>query len=173
MYTIGYLVKNFALSRSTLLYYDKIGLLKPSGRSDANYRLYTQDDVRKMEQIALYKEAGLTLEAIANLLEDRGSNKTHQLLKLRLSQLNEEINALRTQQQLLVGLLGDSATLMQTKVMTKNKWVAILRASGMSDEDMRLWHIEFEASMPEAHEDFLQSLGIEAHERAVIRRWQK
>ena len=83
MYTIGYLVKNFALSRSTLLYYDKIGLLKPSGRSDANYRLYTQDDVRKMEQIALYKEAGLTLEAIANLLEDRGSNKTHQLLRIK------------------------------------------------------------------------------------------
>ena len=173
MYTIGYLVKNFALSRSALLYYDKIGLLKPSGRSDANYRLYTQDDVSKMEQITLYKEAGLSLADIANLLEDKSRNKTHQLLERRLSQLNEEISQLRTQQKILTSLLGECSTLTQAKVMNKQQWVAILRASGMNDEDMRLWHIEFEASMPQAHEDFLQSLGIDADERAIIRCWQK
>lgn len=61
MYTVGYLVKHFALSRSTLLYYNKIGLLIPSGRSAANYRLYTEADVKKMRQITLFKEAGLAL----------------------------------------------------------------------------------------------------------------
>ena len=67
-YTIGALIKRFKLSRSTLLYYDKIGLLTPSARSDAGYRLYTDNDLKRMEQIALYKEAGLALEAIAQLL---------------------------------------------------------------------------------------------------------
>src|SRR5574344_1987818 len=48
MHTIGQIAKRFALSRSTLLYYDTIGLLSPSGRSQANYRLYTDNDVRRM-----------------------------------------------------------------------------------------------------------------------------
>ena len=42
--TITRLAKQFKLSRSTLLYYDRIGLLRPSGRSPSNYRLYTGSD---------------------------------------------------------------------------------------------------------------------------------
>ena len=53
MYTIGQLVKRYGLSRSTLLYYDRIGLLSASARSDANYRLYTDKDLQRMSQIAL------------------------------------------------------------------------------------------------------------------------
>ena len=68
MYSIGDMVKAFSLSRSTLLYYDKIGLLTPSARTPANYRQYTQDDFHRMTQIATYKEAGLDLAAIADIL---------------------------------------------------------------------------------------------------------
>ena len=40
MHTAGKLARRYALSRSTLLYYHRIGLLVPSGRSAANYRVY-------------------------------------------------------------------------------------------------------------------------------------
>ena len=40
--TIGQLGRQFGISRSSLIYYDKIGLIKPSARSEANYRLYTK-----------------------------------------------------------------------------------------------------------------------------------
>ena len=169
MHTIGYLVKHFALSRSTLLYYDKIGLLKPMGRSRSNYRLYTDADIQKMQLIAVYKAAGLALEDIAKLIEEQSDNETRCLLEQRLLKLNEEISDLRGQQKTLVDLLGSASSLSNSKVMNKQQWVAILRASGMNDDDMRNWHIEFEASMPQAHEDFLQSLGIDASERKVIR----
>ena len=173
MYTIGHLVKHFALSRSTLLYYDKIGLLTPSGRSEANYRLYTDDDLKKMQFIELYKDAGLPLNDIAKLLENDQANISKDILEQRLLQLNHEINALRAQQQVLVELLGEASNLVQSKVMNKQQWTAILRSSGMNEQDMRNWHIEFETSMPQAHEDFLQSLGIDEQERAIIRSWKK
>ena len=72
MYTIGNLVKEFQLSRSTLLYYDKIGLLKPSQRTESDYRLYSEQDFNRMSKIAMYKKAGLSLEAIAEWLRDYG-----------------------------------------------------------------------------------------------------
>ena len=51
MYTIGKLAKKFDLSRSTLLYYDSIGLLKPSSRTESEYRQYSEDDAARLEQI--------------------------------------------------------------------------------------------------------------------------
>ena len=170
MYTIGQLAKQFKLSRSSLLYYDKIGLLRPSGRSQANYRLYTQNDLERLSQISVYKEAGLSLTSIDEILSS-SSNKMADLLEKRLASLNIEMNRIRKQQQLIVLLLGEDSLLRSSRVMNKAQWVDILKASGMDEEAMRQWHIEFERSLPEAHKDFLESLGIESKEIATIRKW--
>ncbi|TQV81313.1 MerR family transcriptional regulator [Exilibacterium tricleocarpae] len=168
MYSIGQLVKEFSVSRSTLLYYDKIGLLKPSGRSTANYRQYTQRDFDRMAQIATYKEAGLPLDSIAEIL-DSSNNEPSEILEKRLRHLNSEISRIRQQQQLIIRLLGKRSLLKTTKVMNKQQWVKILRASGMDDQAMRQWHIEFERDLPEVHSDFLESLGIDKKEIAEIK----
>jgi DNA-binding transcriptional MerR regulator len=59
-YCISELGRRFGLSRSTLLYYDRIGLLRPSGRSGADYRQYSEDDVQRMERICLFRGSGLS-----------------------------------------------------------------------------------------------------------------
>ena len=158
------------MSRSSLLYYDKIGLLSPSGRSKANYRLYTQKDHERLSQISVYKEAGLSLTSIDEILSSNNS-KMADLLEKRLASLNLEMNRIRKQQQLIVLLLGEDSLLRSSRVMNKTQWVDILKASGMDEEAMRQWHIEFERSLPEAHKDFLESLGIESEEIATIRNW--
>lgn len=47
MVTVGVLARRFGLARSTLLYYDRLGLLRPSSRSRAGYRSYSPADERK------------------------------------------------------------------------------------------------------------------------------
>jgi len=173
MYSIGQLVKKFQLSRSTLLYYDKIGLLKPTARSEANYRLYTQADFDRMVHISMYKKAGLSLESIAEVLVS-STSQTCKLLEQRLRQLNSEMTNIRQQQQFIVKLLKkDSLVRSSSKVMNKQLWVKILKASGMDEEAMRQWHIEFERNLPEAHSDFLESLGIPIAEINEIKAWSK
>ncbi|TNF05184.1 MAG: MerR family transcriptional regulator [Gammaproteobacteria bacterium] len=169
MHTIGQLMKRFGLSRSTLIYYDDIGLLKPSARSNANYRMYTDKDLQRMVQITLYKDAGLPLEEISALLDEQRTPPT-ELLEQHLSNLNSQISQLRQQQQKVVQLLGKESQLRHSRTMDKAKWVSILAATGMSEEDMQQWHVEFERSLPEAHQDFLESLGIESGEIRTIRR---
>ena len=58
-------------------------------------------------------------------------------------------------------------------MMTKEKWVGIMRAAGFSDDDMHRWHIEFERSAPEDHQEFLGSLHITPDEIARIREWSR
>ncbi|MCO4758523.1 MAG: MerR family transcriptional regulator, partial [Oceanospirillaceae bacterium] len=110
MYTIGQLMKQFQLSRSTLIYYDKIGLLQPSARSNANYRMYTEQDMQRMEHITLYKDAGLPLEEITCLL-DEANNQPTALLEQHLANLNHEISQLRQQQQRVLKILGKTSSL--------------------------------------------------------------
>ena len=168
MLTISQLARRFGLSRSTLLYYDSIGLLSPSHRSRANYRLYSDADVERMELIDLYRRAGLPLKDIARVL-DSNRGVASELLAERLRSLGREINRLRRQQQRIVDLLKSEAALRETRSLDKEGWVAILRATGLSDDDMHRWHVEFERLSPAAHQDFLESLGLETQEIERIR----
>ena len=170
MYTIGQIAKKFSISRSTLLYYDSIGLLTPSGRSQANYRLYSDDDILKMEKISIFREAGLPLESIANVLELE-NNDVYSVLENHLSKINEEIQNLRHQQGVIIQMLKNENAIMHSRIITKEHWVSLMKATGLDEDDMEKWHIEFERMSPEAHQDFLESLGIQEEEIKLIRQF--
>ena len=173
MYTIGQIAKRFALSRGTLLYYDLIGLLKPSQRSESNYRLYSEEDVIKMEKIILYREAGLSLDSILKVFEKEDDN-VYALLEKRLFAINREIQFLRNQQQVIVNMLKNTGQVNSfSRVLTKEQWISLFEATGLDKMDQAKWHIEFERMAPEAHQDFLESLGIQEIEIQCIRQWSK
>src|SRR5262245_52700722 len=71
-YSISRLGLAFGLSRGTLLYYDRIGLLKPSGRTGAGYRIYSLRDYRRLERICRFRQAGLKLKEIRGVLLSGG-----------------------------------------------------------------------------------------------------
>lgn len=170
MFTIGQVAKKYGLSRSTLLYYDSIGLLAPSGRSESNYRLYSQMDLDRMDRIRLFRSAGLPLDSIAGLVDKQGS-EIDSTLEQRLFSINKEIQALRNQQKVILKILEVDDFKPGTRVISKETWVSLLRAAGLDDEGMKNWHIEFEKTSPEGHQDFLESIGIENREIEQIREW--
>lgn len=172
MTTIRQLAAEFGLTRSTLLYYDRIGLLRPDYRTAAGYRLYNAADRARLAAICRYRAAGLTLEKIAAVLDasEKPKSAVNAALHARLTSLNREIAALRRQQQIVVDLLGPQRGARRTRIMNKERWVALLRAAGMDEPEMHQWHIAFERQSPEAHRDFLESLGIPAAEIRRIRR---
>src|SRR4029077_541594 len=56
-----------------LHHYDRLGLLKPSGRSDSGYRIYRDCDLARLEQIVVLKFLGLPLKQIGRLLRRESS----------------------------------------------------------------------------------------------------
>lgn len=169
MKTISALAKSFGLSRSTLIYYDRLGLLQPDARSPANYRLYSETAIARLSFITTLRETGLSLENIKTILSSNSASFQH-LLEQRLSQLNGEIADLRQQQQVIIKLLQDEQLLSDSRVMDKTRWIELLRASGMDERQMQQWHQQFEAMSPQAHQDFLESLGIDKKEIKTIRK---
>ena len=168
MYTVSQIAKKFSLSRGTLLYYDSIGLLKPSVRSESNYRLYSEKEIVKLEKIACYREIGLPLNSIIRVLE-KENDEVYSVLEKRLFMINKEIQFLRSQQQIIINLLKNKDKFIHSRIMTKERWISLLQATGLNETDMEKWHIEFERIAPEAHQDFLESLGIQEIEIKLIR----
>jgi DNA-binding transcriptional MerR regulator len=172
MYTIGRMARRANLSRSTLLYYDRIGLLRPSGRSSAGYRLYNDEDMRRLEKINFYRRTGASLEEIRRMLAASAS-ALRSLLEKRMKDLQEQIACLREQQAVIVKLLKCDHLPSRLKGIDKQKWVALLRAAGLDEPGMVRWHVEFERLSPQGHHDFLASLGIIAEEIQAIRKWSR
>jgi DNA-binding transcriptional MerR regulator len=167
--TISKLAALHGLSRSTLLYYDRIGLLRADRQSTAGYRLYGPDAATRLARIVELRSAGLPLETVKRVLESR--TPLAEALERQVVALNKQIEALRTQQRVVLSLLQTSTTRSRARTLSKEAWTKMFRSIGLTDADMRRWHAQFEQSMPEAHRDFLESLGLETAEVRRIRAW--
>jgi MerR family transcriptional regulator, thiopeptide resistance regulator len=171
--TISALAKESGLSRSTLLYYDRLGLLKPVGRNRGGYRIYSPVEVERLEQICLFRQMGIPLKEMRKLLDSTGGNASVEILQRRLRVLNREIANFRKQQRCIFEMLKQKQLQQGVEMINKERWVDIMRAAGLSDQDMQNWHKQFEMMEPEAHREFLESLGIKTDEIIKIREWSR
>jgi DNA-binding transcriptional MerR regulator len=69
-YTVGELADLGRVSIRTLHHYDAVGLLAPSGRTGAGYRLYGREELERLQQILLYRELDFSLDAITRIMLD-------------------------------------------------------------------------------------------------------
>lgn len=97
--TVGQVAEAYAVTVRTLHHYDRIGLLRPSARSMAGYRLYDPTDLTRLRDIVVYRRLGLPLEEIAAVLDDPGAAASHltrqrALVMSRLDELRDLVEAI-------------------------------------------------------------------------------
>ncbi|MDQ3430844.1 MAG: MerR family transcriptional regulator [Actinomycetota bacterium] len=90
--TVGQVAERFDVTVRTLHHYDEIGLLCPRERSVAGYRLYTDEDLTRLQHVVVYRRLGFALEEIALLLDDPDADLVEHLRRQRaavMSRLDE------------------------------------------------------------------------------------
>ncbi|PJJ61024.1 MerR family transcriptional regulator [Hymenobacter chitinivorans] len=126
------------VSVRTLHHYDRIGLLRPSQRTEARYRRYGPPELLRLQQILFYKELDFTLEQIQQLLDDPAFDLTtalqrhrqalqarHARLGTLLSTLDQTISHLNgtrtmlTNEELYAGFPNDQAEAYRREVVAK------------------------------------------------------
>jgi DNA-binding transcriptional MerR regulator len=89
----------------TLHHYDRIGLLSPSARTAAGYRVYTAADLDRLQAVLVYRELGFPLEQVAALLDDDDADpaahlrRQHALLRDRLERTRAVLAALEKEME--------------------------------------------------------------------------
>ena len=98
-YEVGAVARLSGVTVRTLHHYDQIGLLRPSDRTPAGYRLYDDADLERLQRILFYRELGFDLDRIKHLMaSDRTSGlsqmrEQHRLLRLRIAHLERMVVA--------------------------------------------------------------------------------
>ncbi|MEH6445508.1 MAG: MerR family transcriptional regulator [Oceanospirillaceae bacterium] len=172
MLTISQLAKKIGISRTSILYYERERLLLPKSRSENGYRWYGKDEIERLKKIMAYRSFGIPVAKLSSLLNKAPEDSQKQILLDQFNALEQGIQQLRLQQKAIVQFMGEPQPLEQNAV-TKESWTQIMLDAGLTEEDMRSWHIEFEKTNPNGHQKFLVSLNIETDEVSAIRNWAK
>jgi DNA-binding transcriptional MerR regulator len=131
--TVGEFAKMAGVTVRTLHHYDRVGLLEPSGRTAAGYRVYGERDMIRLQQIVTLKFIGLSLERIRELL-DRGPDdigtklrRQREILEERRRRMDLAVAAIRHAERVVAS--GDDdweafARIIEVIEMQKNmEWV--------------------------------------------------
>ena len=112
MYKISEVARISGVSVRMLHHYDNIGLLIPSDKNDKNYRLYSDEDVKKLYQILIFKELEFSLKEIKNILDDENFDR-EKALRLQRELIVEKRkrmdNILNSIDEVIDNLEGDKA----------------------------------------------------------------
>ncbi|WP_405165207.1 MerR family transcriptional regulator [Nocardia sp. NBC_01499] len=104
-YTVGTVAELTGVSIRTLHHYDEIGLLEPSARSAAGYRLYSDTDLQRLQRILFYRELDLGLPDITAVLTDSSIGDEDHLRRQR-----ELLTAKITRYQSMIALIDKELT---------------------------------------------------------------
>ncbi len=101
--TVGAVAALLGVSVRTLHHWDELGLACPSARSWSGYRLYNADDIARLHQVLIYRETGMPLARIKDLLVEADLTSTiahlarqRELLTERISRLERMVRAIDT-----------------------------------------------------------------------------
>ena len=105
MKSITEIAKQTGISVRTLHHYDAIGLLLPTAVTEAGYRLYDEQALRRLQSILLFRELQFPLEEIKAFLDDPGFDP--------LAALEDQIQLLQLRKERLEGLIDFARTLQK------------------------------------------------------------
>jgi DNA-binding transcriptional MerR regulator len=95
---IGEVAARLGVSLRTIRYYEELGLLKPKGRTEGRFRLYTEAEVTRLQAIQTLKSLGYSLTDITDLMRATASSKTgHELVTRMLRDLQKQEGTAREQ----------------------------------------------------------------------------
>ena len=127
---IGELAKQTGLSIRTLHYYDEIGLLCPSHRNDIGHRLYSDEDIIRLQQILSLRQLGFALKEIRECLENPDFSLS-QVINLHRDKMRKQIALSHT---LLERLNGVARELETTESVAVENLIQVMETITMSEQ---------------------------------------
>lgn len=105
-FTISQVAKAANLPTTTVRYYERVGLVEPEERSAGNYRLYSEEALRKLKFIRSAQAIGFTLDDVKSLLSiprntAASCREVQSLIEERLTEVTERLKDLRHVQRVL------------------------------------------------------------------------
>jgi DNA-binding transcriptional MerR regulator len=136
-YRINEIVQLTSVSIRALHYYDQIKLLSPSYRTEGGHRLYSKDDLIKLQQIMTLKFMGFSLKKIQNLLQASTFN-IHESLKVQSDLIKKELSRIEAVAKLLDHLIDNFQNTIDWDSIIK-----IIEILQLNEIDKQKWYEKY------------------------------
>lgn len=127
---IGELAQLTGLTVRTLHHYDRIGLLPASKESGSGHRIYSESDIRKLQQIISLKQMGFSLEEINEITEKQSLNNI-QVIKMQLERVKKQIEM---QEELYKRLESVYTLLNSQQDVSAKQFIELIEVINMVDK---------------------------------------
>jgi MerR family transcriptional regulator, thiopeptide resistance regulator len=175
-----------------LHHYDRLGLLKPATRTDAGYRLYSEHDLARLEQIVLLKFLGFSLKQIGELLDDNSDlldtlRCQRVALGAKRGQLERAIQAIQETETALAGCFKPDwkifiKIIKEIEMNNDAQWTKKYytdEAQAKIEERKGLWSHELQARVSQQWSELLADIEASLDEnpagskaQALLTRWR-
>lgn len=122
LYHTGQFAVKASVSVRTLRYYDSVGLLSPTEYTEAGYRLYTDGDLSRLQQILALKFLGFSLEEIRYCLRTGPTS-----LQESLAQQKAMMRERREQLDAIIAAIDETEKLLSENIANSNDWEPIVK----------------------------------------------
>ncbi len=188
LYKVSEFAEATGVTVRALHHYDRIGLLKPSGRTGGGYRLYGERDLVRLQQIVALKFVGFPLDHIRDLLE-RKPLSVQVALRMqrwvigdRMEQLRRALSAIEAAEQ---HLANDGANLESLKTIievmempNENSWVEQYYDKAAIEEHKKQWNPAMQSEVTRQWTELIAELEASLNEdpaspkaQALAQRW--
>ncbi|HDX9590054.1 TPA: MerR family transcriptional regulator [Bacillus pseudomycoides] len=164
MISIQQLTKETSVTVRTLRYYDQIGLLEPSGKTEGGHRLYSERDVLKLQQILFLKEMGFALKEITNMLETESVN-VKEFLQQQLLFVREEQQKFSRMEKML------QAILYSNELEGELNWDIIFELMQLSQQSPRMRQLFQQQVFSQEEEHLLKNLPNMSEQNEEVQEW--
>lgn len=152
MYSITEVSQKIGVARSTLLYYERLGIISPRRLAKNSYRRYSEQDVTHLIVLRQLQQAGFSLEECQQVLN---GNIDSTLIEQHLVRIKQELQQMKVTQQLLQSLYKHQTGKQMDHSASK--------------QQLQQWHHDFEQLSADAHVQWLRQMGFSEKEIFHIR----
>ena len=155
-----------SVSVRTLRFYDRVGLLSPTSYTEAGYRLYTDRDFLRLQQILALKFLGFSLEEIKHCLQV-GPTVLREALALQKAMMQER----REQLDAVIAAIDETQGLLQTDQQEWESIVKVIRVIQMSQTSD--WRKKYFSDAQLSQMEELSKQSYSEEQRAKLAEWGK
>jgi DNA-binding transcriptional MerR regulator/phage terminase large subunit-like protein len=136
--TVSQVSKTFGISAQMLRYYERSGLIQSLRKDDYAYRVYNEENIKRLQQIVILRKLQIPMKQIKSILKNQDATEAIAIFSQNISELDEQITAMSTVRAILARFVDELQTKANVKLDLLNDNSMILLVNPLSFSENKI-----------------------------------
>jgi len=137
--TVSKVSKTFGISAQMLRYYERSGLIQSLRKDDYAYRVYDDENIKRLQQIVILRKLQIPMKQIKDILNNQDAAEVIDIFSQNISQLDEQITAMSTVKAILTKFVDElqAKANLKLNLLSDNSMLSLVNALSFSENRIK------------------------------------